>query len=201
MIGAFAEAVRATTQACTILLLAPAIAIVVATRCRWQSLAAAAVAAVAGGVTLAAGWFVLDGGWLRLSAVGVVAVFVVMVAAPRHPRLAFADGVGLQALAAAAVTYCATLWWRPCVGTELGVILTRSRRDLAGQIPGMAAYMLGAMVPVAFVVLLATVVAPRHRSLTAMTWIGATVGVVLAGALVVGRHDDLVVTLNRMTTG
>ena len=65
MIGAFAEAVRATLQRCTLLLLVPALAAAVATRCRWWSLVGATGAAVIGGWVFATGWLVLDGPWLR----------------------------------------------------------------------------------------------------------------------------------------
>jgi hypothetical protein len=201
MFGAFSEAVRATTQACTLLLLAPVLAVVIATRCRWQSLVAAVVAAVVGGWVFAANSLVLDGFQLRVSAVIVLAALVLILIGPRHQRLGWATDVRVQTLAVGVVTFLAALWWRPCVGTELGVILTGAHKGLAGELPGMTAYMIGAMAPVALVVLLARTVAPQERALTAASWVGATLGIVIAGALVIGRHDEVVVTLNRLTAG
>lgn len=143
MFGAFAEAVRATTQACTLLLLAPVLAVVIATRCRWQSLVAALIAAVIGGWVLAANSILLDDFQIRVSAALVLAALVLIVIGPRHEKFGWAAGAGVQTLAVGGVTLLATLWWRPCVGTELGVILTDARKGLAGQLPGMAAYMIG----------------------------------------------------------
>ncbi len=201
MIGAFAEAVRATLQPCTLLLLVPALAVVVATRCRWWSLVAAAGAAVIGGWSLAAGWIVLDGFWLQWSAVFVLAVLLLAVLGPVRPRFGWAADARFEAPAVGGVTLLATLWWRPCVGTELGAILTASRGDLAGQLAGMAAYMLGALVPVALVVLLVRTIDLRGRRLTATAWAGGALGIVVAGALAVGRHDEVVGVLDRLTTG
>lgn len=201
MFGAFAEAVRATTQPCTLLLLAPVLAVVAATRCRWHSLAAALAAAVAGGWMFAAGWIVLDDVGIRITALAVTAALVALVVAPRVGRLAGAAATRLHPIAVAGVTLIATLWWRPCVGTELGVILTGARDGLAGQLPGMAAYMLGAMAPVALIVFAAHALGPRDRAVGVAMWVGATLGVAVAGALVIGRHDEVVVALTRLTTG
>lgn len=201
MLSAFAEAVRATTQPCTLLLLAPVLAVVIATRCRWQSLAAAVVAAVVGGWVFAASSIVLDDAQVRVSAALVVVALVLIVAAPRVERLAWAADPRVQTAAVGGVTFAATLWWRPCVGAELGVILTGARDGLVDELAGMAAYMVGAMAPVALVVLLAQTLSLREDALTLASWAGATLGIVIAGTLLVGRHDDVVVALNRLTTG
>jgi len=97
------------------------------------------------------------------------------------------------------VTFAATLWWRPCIGTELGVILTASRRGLLGQFPGMGVYILGAMVPVLGValVLRAVDLSPTARRRSAYS--ASAVGLIVAAALAVGRHDELVATLTRWT--
>lgn len=201
MLSAFAEAVRATTQPCTLLLLAPVLAVVIATRCRWQSLAAAVVAAVVGGWVFAANSIVLDNVQVRVSAALVVAALVLIALATRVEWLAWAADTRVQTAAVGGVTFVATLWWRPCVGTELGLILTGAQDGLAGELAGMAAYMIGAMAPVALVVLLARTISLQDHALTIASWVGATFGIVIAGALLVGRHDAVVVALNRLTTG
>ena len=100
---------------------------------------------------------------------------------------------------AAAVALLATMWWRPCVGEELGSILTNAQTGLAGQIPGMTAYLLGAMTPVAIVALAMNVAGPTERRRAVVGVTAALVGVVVVGALAVGRHDSVVVTLTRWT--
>ena len=68
MIGPFAEAVRATVQPCTFLLIVPTTAAVVAARANWQALVGGTAAAVVGGWILADNSVLLEGAWLRLSA-------------------------------------------------------------------------------------------------------------------------------------
>jgi cytochrome c biogenesis protein CcdA len=98
------------------------------------------------------------------------------------------------------VTFVATQWWRPCIGSELGSILTASRDGFAGQLPGMAAYMLGAMIPVLVTVLIIRAIDPSSARALVAGRIAAVVGVIVAGALAIGRHDELVTALTRWTT-
>lgn len=206
VVGPFAEAVRATFQPCTFLLIVPILAAVVAARARWQALVGATVGAVVGGWILIDNRWILDGWSLRVSAGVVVALLGAIVMSPtdaadtagaggrrlRLPDPARWTGVGLIAV-------IATSWWRPCVGPELGSILNGAQDGLAGQMIPMAAYMLGAMVPVAVVAALRYAVEPPERALTAITRAGAAAGVIVAVFLVAGRHDDVVVTLTRWT--
>jgi len=203
VVGPFAEAVRATFQPCTFLLIVPIMAAVVAARARWQALVAAAVAAVVGGWIVADNSFLLDGWLLRLSAVVVIALLLLLVApqlAERIPSFgAVPSSSSAQAAAVGAITLIATQWWRPCVGEELGVILNGAQDGLGGQLLPMAAYMLGALVPVALVVAIRYAVDPAEPVLATATWVAAAVAVVVAGSLVAGQHDDVVVTLTRWT--
>jgi len=198
MIGTFAEAVRATLQPCTFLLLVPALAAVLVAGSAWSSLAAAAVGAVLGGWLVAANWWVLTGVALQISAALAFAAFVAFLAAWYVPRLAGLRRPGVLAAFTGATTLLATQWWRPCVGEELGAILTESQTALIGQLPGMTAYMLGAMLPVVAIVLLLRSVDPVCLQFAAIP--AAVVGAGVAAALVGGRHDEVVVALTRWTT-
>ncbi len=199
MIGPFAEAVRSTTQPCTFLLVVPSMVAVVATRARWRSLAAVLSAAIVGGWWFAANRFVVSGVWLRFSAIVVVAVLVVVVLAPRRSGPAWLVDERVQVAGAGTIAFVATQWWRPCVGEELGQILTDAQTGLAGQLPAMAAYMFGAMLPVTAIVLASETFEPPERVRTWFANGAALLGVVIAGALVLGRHDEVVVTLTRWT--
>jgi cytochrome c-type biogenesis protein len=197
--GAFAEAIRATTQPCTFLLIVPILVVVLATGARVRPTVAAIGAAIVGGWLLASNWLILDGWQLQLSAVSATAAIVAVALAPFVERLVVLRGDRAGVPTAAGVALLATMWWRPCVGEQLGSILTNAQTGLVGQIPGMTAYLLGAMTPVAIVALAVNVAGPteRRRSMVGVT--AALVGVVVVGALAVGRHDSVVVTLARWT--
>ncbi len=197
MVAAFFEAIRATTQPCTLLVLLPALTMAIVTRGRWVPFAAICGGAVLGGWLFIANVVALEGWWLQLSGVLVVVVIAGTIAAPEVSRLGWADTPLVQALAAGTVAFAATLWWRPCIGTELGAILTASRRSLPGQFPGITAYMFGAMVPVLAVVLVIRTIDPSPASRRRAAMVASVVGAVVAGALAVGRHDELVTTLTR----
>lgn len=199
MVGAFLEAIRATIQPCTFLLLAPIATVVVVSGARWWSLLAANAAAVPGGWLLAANWWVLDGVLLRLS--GIVFALVVTAVAwavvGGRPDLLRRPVILVPAVAA--MSFLASLWWRPCVGNELGVILTDAQHDLRGQLPGMTAYMLGAMWPLAAIVLARTAIDPDRRISVVVSASSAAFAMVIGVALALGRHGDVVVTLTRWT--
>ncbi len=199
MIGAFLEAIRATVQPCTFLLLAPTAVVVVVAGARWWSLVAANAAAVFGGWLLAANWWILDGGLLRLSGIvfAIVVTTIAGAAVVGRPDLLRRPVTLVPAVAA--MSFLASLWWRPCVGNELGVILTEAQRDLSGELPGMTAYMLGAMWPLAAIVLARIAIAPVRRTSVAVLAASTSFAVVIGVALALGRHGDVVVTLTRWT--
>ena len=76
VIATFVEAVRATGQPCTFLLLAPTLLTVAALRATWWSVAAVFGAAIVGGWLAAVNVFVLDGWLLQVSGVAVEQVDV-----------------------------------------------------------------------------------------------------------------------------
>lgn len=199
MFGAFAEAIRATAQPCTFLLVVPIAVVVLATGARWRATVAASGAAIVGGWLVASNWFILDGWQLQLSAGVAIVAIVAVAAAPFDQRLASLGGDRVRVPVAAGVSLLATMWWRPCVGEELGSILTDAQTGLAGQVPGMTAYMLGAMTPVAIIALAVNAAGPAQRRRAAVGALAATFGLVIVGALAIGRHDSVVVTLTRWT--
>ncbi len=200
MLPAFAEAIRATTQPCTLLLLLPALVAVVITRGRWAPFAAICFGAVLGGWLFIANVVALSDLQLQLSGLLVASAIAVVIAAPAVSWLARAATRAAQTATAGVIMFIATLWWRPCIGVELGSILTGARQGLGGQLPGMAAYMLGALVPVLAVVLAMRAIDPPPVAARRAGWVAGGVGFVVAGALAVGRHDELVTTLTRWTT-
>jgi uncharacterized membrane protein required for colicin V production len=200
MLPAFAEAIRATTQPCTLLLLLPSLIMAVVTRGRWASFVAMCVAAVLGGWLFLANVVAFSDVQLQLSGVLVLIVLTTLLVAPVVSWLGWAEQPATQTAAAGFVTFVATQWWRPCIGSELGSILTASRDGLAGQLPGMAAYMLGAMVPVLVVVLIIRSIDPSPRTALVAGRVAGVAGLIVAGALAIGRHDELVTTLTRWTT-
>jgi cytochrome c biogenesis protein CcdA len=197
MIPAFVEAIRATAQPCTLLVLLPAVLMAIVTRGRWLAFAAICVGAVLGGVLFVANVVSLSDPQLRVSGLVVGTAIAVVIASPYADRLAWARDERVQAGVAGAVTFVSTLWWRPCVGRELGAILTASRDGVAAQVPAMAAYMLGTMVPVLAVVLVIRAIEPSTRAARRGVLAAGVLGLVVAAALAVGRHDELVTTLTR----
>lgn len=202
LVGPFAEAVRATVQPCTFLLIVPTLAAVAVAGAKWQALLGATVAGIVGGWLLADNRFLLDGAWLRVSGLLAIVLFALLVipgVRAEVPGERYLGHVRGQAGIVAAVTLLATMWWRPCVGEELGVILNGAQDGLAGELLPMASYMLGALVPVAVVVAARYAAEPPQRWVSSMGLAFAAVGVVIGASLLAGQHDEVVVTLTGLT--
>ncbi len=201
MLPAFLEGVRSLVQPCTVLLVAPIVAVVVAAGARWSAVAAAVGAAVVGGWNLAGGWWFLHGDALRIAGAVFVGIVGLLIAARGDERLRRFDRPAARAALVAVASVLATLWWRPCVGDELGAILTASQDGMIGQVPGMTAYMLGTLLPVIAVGFARELVPAGGRVRVAAGVSATTFAVVLGTALVLGRHADLVGTLTRWSEG
>jgi len=200
MLAAFAEAIRATTQPCTLLLLLPALVMAAITQGRWAPFVAICIGAVLGGWLFVANVVAVSDGALQISGVLVGALIILAITSPSVPWLRWADHRNIGTTTAGVVGFVATLWWRPCIGTELGSILTSARDGVAGQFPGISAYMLGTMMPVLAAVLLVRAIDPAPETTRRVTWVAGGIGVVVAAALAIGRHEELVTTLTRWTT-
>jgi hypothetical protein len=200
MLAAFFEAIRATTQPCTLLLVFPPLVMAIVTRGRWSAFVATCAGAVLGGWLFIANVVALDRWQLQLSGALVVAAIGATIAAPSIARLRWVAAPGVEAATAGLVTFAATLWWRPCIGEELGAILTGARVGLLGELPGITAYMLGAMTPVLAIVLAVRAIDPSATATRRVARLAGGFGVVVAAAVAIGRHDELVTTLTRWTT-
>ncbi len=199
--GPFVEAVRATTQPCTFLLIAPSAIALVCARANWRSLLAALAAAIVGGWLLVANRFVLDGLWLNASGLLVIALLAAIVVPRAAQRWQTWGDPRSHAAVVGIVGLMATLWWRPCVGSELGSILTAGQADLIPELVPMAAYMIGALMPLIVIFLLYLAVDPDDRRSQQLGWLALAVGTVVAGSLALGRHDQVVVALSRWSSG
>lgn len=201
VVAPFSEGLRAAIEPCSFLMVAPALTAVVAAGVRWQAMLAALSAGVVGGWMLVDNRWILDGRLLQLSAV-LVAMLLVALAVPAVraalPR-ARLDRPAPQAAMVAVVSLIASLWWRPCVGAELGGILNGARDGLGRQLVPMAAYMLGILFVVPVIVALRYAVDPPERALAWVGWAAGAAGVVVAASLAAGQHDEVVVTLTRWT--
>ncbi len=201
MIPAFTEALRATTQPCTLLLVLPPLLMAIVTRGRWISFAATCVGAVAGGWLFIANVVSLSDIQLQISGLLVGAAVTVLIAAPHVPTLAWSTDSRVGAAVAGGVAFVATLWWNPCVGDELGAILTASPNGVVAQLPGITAYMLGAMVPVLAAVLVIRTIDPSERGARRASVVAGVGTEIIALTLAVGGHDELVTTLTAWTAG
>lgn len=202
LVGPFAEAVRATVQPCTFLLIVPTLAAVVAAGARWHALLGSTVAGIVGGWLLVDNRIVLEGAWLRASGLLSIVLFALLVIPGVRNEVPGGRYVGHargQAVIVAAVTLLATMWWRPCVGEELGVILNGAQDGLAGELLPMASYMLGALVPVGVAVAARYAAEPPPRWTSGVGVAFAVVGVVIGASLLAGQHDEVVVVLTRWT--
>ena len=159
MIPAFAEAIRATTQPCTLLLLLPALLMAVIAGGRWAASFAICLGAVLGGWLFIANVVSLSERQLQLSGILVAVAIGATTAAPFVPWLTWLERPSAQAAGRRRAFTDAVV--ATMLGAELGSILTASRTGVAAQLPGITAYMLGAMLPV-----LAVVLVMRDRPVT-----------------------------------
>lgn len=200
MIDAFVEGVRSLGQACQLVIIAPMAMVVIAARGRWPVVAGAVAGVVLGGWVFAARWFVPSDTQLRLSAV-FVALAVVALALARddaagstrlaHLRRSMAR-TAPSAGAAVGAGVLVTQWWRPCVGEELGDILTLTPDDPWGQFPAVVGFMTAVSLPLVMIGLLFAAWRPGRSAASLASALGAGVGVVLAASVVVGQHGEIV---------
>lgn len=196
MIAAFLEAIRSTAQPCTLPLIAVIAGALWASRATPASAAAVAGAATSGGWALVAGAAVPTGAWLVVSGVLGVIGLSALVWLGQSPRW---RPSWLVPAIAGTVTYLGAAWWRPCVGQELGRILSEGIGDPVGQLPAMTAYMAGVLTVVAIPALAVRAVTDSPEAGAVLAWAGFIVAVPTAMAVALCRHDDLVGELARLT--
>ena len=194
----FLEGVGAITQACTLVVLLPGLAMVlVARRGRLTvALGYTVFAAVLMWAQAAQHWSLVSRGWIVVPlGVLVAATFVAARSAQQadQHRLIGAGVVG-GALAG---------WmWLPCVGTQLGDILNNAADDGPRTLALMVVYTVGALLPVLLLALLSHAVPASENILNhrAVGVIGMGFGALYAITVAIGRYDDLVGELYRISS-
>ena len=195
MIDAFVEGVRSIVQVCHLVILAPVALTIVAARGRVEAVAGAVGGIVFGGWVFAAGWVTLSDGVLRLSAVLLLAA-VVILGAPqlfgrdeivRHPagRAGIAFGVGTLV----------AQWWRPCVGEELGSILTNAPDRQWSQLLPTTGFMLGISLPLVAIGLVYAAWPPDPTTALRLGWVASALTGILGLSVMVGQHGEIVARL------
>ena len=205
MVDPFVEGVRSIVQVCHLVILAPVGLTIVAARGRWQAVLGAIGGVVVGGWIFAVGWVTLSDLQLRLSAVAVIVAIALDMALHFQTvpgtsrnlddlRVPGRDTWAPAALAAGVAVVVAQ-WWRPCVGVELGSILTEAPDHPFGQLPATIAFMLGVSIPLVLLGLAYLAWNAPERPLAVSSWIGGSLAVVLAASVIAGQHGEIVARL------
>ena len=205
MIDAFIEGVRSTRQVCHLVVLAPVALTIIAARGRWSAVAGAIAGVVIGG------WFFVTNRFgnitdteLRVTAT-IMILLVVGIAVPQlfareKPEWLERTGNVVQSpagvgFAAGAVALMVTQWWRPCVGVELGSILTNGPRDPWGQFLPSLGFMLGIAVPLLVIGLIYAATNASERRTQPLAWAGTALAGVLGLSVIAGQHGEIVAKL------
>lgn len=195
MIDAFVEGVRSIYQVCHLVILAPVALTILAARGRWQAVAGAVLGVIVGGWIFVSGWF----GSITDTELRVTALIVIAgVLALALPRI-FSDSIRTTlespltaAGIAGGIAVLVTQWWRPCVGVELGSILTNAPDDPFGQLLPTIGFMLGISIPLIVIGLVYAVWQPARGVAGKVGWAGAALCVLLAVSVVAGQHGEVV---------
>jgi cytochrome c-type biogenesis protein len=192
MIDAFVEGVRSIVQACQLVILAPVAFTIVAARSRREAVAGAVTGAVLGGWIFATGWITLSDVALRVSALFLI-VAIVVLGAPRLFRRGeiVRSPVAIGALTGG-VAVLVTQWWRPCIGEELGSILTDAPDRPWAQLPPTIGFMLGLSLPLIAIGLLYAAWPPPPPIAIRLGWIASGLTVVLGLSVIAGQHGEIV---------
>jgi hypothetical protein len=192
VIDAFVEGVRSIGQVCHLVILAPVALTIVAARGRWESVVGAVAGVLLGGWIFAAGWVTMSDLFLRASALLLIAASVVLGA----PRLFARDEIVHSPLAIGAISggvaVLVTQWWRPCVGEELGSILTGAPDRPWSQLIPTLGFMLGISLPLIAIGLLYAAWPPGPVTATRLGWVGCGLTVVLGVSVMAGQHGEIV---------
>jgi cytochrome c-type biogenesis protein len=88
-------------------------------------------------------------------------------------------------------------WWRPCVGVELGSILTGAPREPWGQLFPTIGFMFGISTPLILIGLIYAALNPSVGLSTKIGWVGSGLGVLLGVSVIAGQHGEIVSRLFR----
>jgi cytochrome c biogenesis protein CcdA len=125
----------------------------------------------------------------------VVLVPVAVLVLRRDRPASEAVGGGLLGVVAGAT-------WMPCVGEQLGVILTTAPREPLAQLVPLTVYVVGVLAVVIALALLPVLAAPvdRHRGHRAVVGVGVALAAVVTVALAAGRYTDVLATFAQIGT-
>lgn len=198
----FLEGIDAVRLPCTLAVLVPAVALVLAAgrRAGIALVGFVLAAAVVAWARFGGRWFD-DPGTLTSLGLGVVsaALFIGLWWNTGDERGARIDQAQLAA-GAGLVVGATTAWlWQPCVGPRLGAIINGAPDDGLTALPPTLAYLAGATI-VATALTLAPVALPRAtvvRDHPITSRIGAGLGVAIGLTIAISRYDDIVAELLR----
>lgn len=195
MIPAFVEGGTAIGLPCSLVLIVPVLAVALAVPARPLIAVTVAIAGSTAAMWLRASGLVSGGLETWGSVVLAVSTIAVLVAwryrewAPRHAvALAIAPGL------------LAGWMWQPCVGTELGSILTAVGQRDATSPAWLAAYVVGVTIPAYVVALARVAVGDAERPRRVLAVVGTAVGCLLGGLVVLGVDDRIIGWLVRIST-
>lgn len=202
MIDAFVEGVRSLGQVCHLAILAPVALTIVAARGRWPAVVGAVFGVVLGGWLFVTNRFgSITDLELRISALALI-ILVLPLGFPgvlRRDRPSWFRRIGraIQSPAgtagiAATVGVIVAQWWRPCVGVELGSILTDAPADPWGQLLPTIGFMLGISLPLVVLGLVYAAWKPSASTAKRLGWVGSILTVVLAVSVLGGQHGEIV---------
>lgn len=195
MIDGFVEGVRSITQVCQLVILAPLGLMIIAARGRWAAVAGAVGGAVVGGWLFVTNRFgAITDLELRVSALLVIAAAVILA----FPQLLGRRGAATVRSRPGVALICGgsgilvVQWWRPCVGTELGSLLTEAPGDPWGQFLPAVGFMLGMSTPLLVLGLIFSTWRPAAAASRALGWSATVLTVALAGSVLAGHHGEIV---------
>jgi len=202
VIDAFVEGVRSLGQVCHLVILAPVALTIVAARGRWYAVVGAVSGVVLGGWLFVTNRFgAITDLELRVSALMLIAL-VLPLGFPgilrrnrpswaRRLGRAIQSPVGTTAITAA-VGVLVVQWWRPCVGVELGAILTNAPDDPVGELLPTIGFMVGICVPLVVLGLIYALWKPTARTARVVGRVGAASAAGLAVSVLAGQHGEIV---------
>ena len=160
--------------------------------CDEESVAGAVTGVVFGGWIFATGWITLSESLLRASAVLLIAAAVVLGAPHLFGREQIVRSPAALGAISGGVAVLVTQWWRPCVGTELGSILTNAPDRPWSQLLPTFGFMLGISFPLIAIGLLYAAWPPGPVASRRLGWVGCGLTVALGLSVLGGQHGEIV---------
>jgi len=189
------EGVRSITQPCQLVILVPVAAAVVAGRASWRVVVAAVSGIAVGGWLFITRAIVVGDAAIRWSSLIVICAFGVLLWRRARTPGDLRAAPAVEAVLAAAVGLVTTTWWRPCVGEQLGELLTRGPNEPWATLPASVAFMVGMSTPILAIGLIRAAWQPTPRVAMTLGFVAAGAGLLLGLSVVSGQHGEVVATL------